>query len=391
VTRGVVILGSTGSIGQQALEVIQAYPDELQVIGLAAGRNLDRLAEQVRIWSPAYVSAPTLEPGQRWQGALVLNVTDLCQVAEAERVLISTVGSAGLAPTLAAIQAHKTVALANKEVLVMAGEPVLAEARRHGATILPVDSEHSALWQCLVGDCVVGTGEAIGPVERLVLTASGGAFRDLAPDQLVHVTRAQALAHPNWVMGPKVTIDSATLMNKGFEVIEAHWLFGVPFERIDVVLHRESIVHGLVEFVDGTFKAALGPPDMRLPVQYALTYPHRRPGRWPRLHLEQVGRLSFAPLPPGRYPCFDLALAAAKAGGTAPAVLAAADDVAVESFLAGRISFADIGTIVDDALQHQPAIAHPTIDDAVAVDLATRRQVLARVGGRAANSQMAER
>jgi 1-deoxy-D-xylulose-5-phosphate reductoisomerase len=372
VSRGVVVLGSTGSIGRQALDVIRSCPDELHLVGLAAGRNLQLLAAQSDEWRPKYVSAPDLNPGSSWHDAEVLPLAEICQVAEAERVLVSTVGSTGLDPTLCAIRAGKTVALANKEVLVMAGALVIAEARRHNTRILPVDSEHNAVWQCLAGECDLGIGEAAGPIDRIILTASGGAFRDLPPDRLATVTREQALAHPNWVMGPKVTVDAATLMNKGFEVIEAHWLFGLPYDRIDVVMHRESIVHALVELVDGSIKATLAPPDMRLPVQHALTFPHRRRGAWPRLRIEEMGRLSFAPMDASRYPCFDLAMWSAKAGGTAPAVLSAADDVAVKAFLDGRIGFTEIDRTVDRALQAHRLISEPTLEDIITVDEQTR-------------------
>jgi 1-deoxy-D-xylulose-5-phosphate reductoisomerase len=261
VSRGVVILGSTGSVGRQALDVIRSCSDDLHVVGLAGGQNLELLAAQVTEWSPEYIFAPALAGESTWNGSKVIPIDDLCQVPGAERILISTVGSSGLYPTLAALRSGKTVALANKEVLVMAGQVVVDLARRCGGRILPVDSEHNAIWQCLAGECTIETGNVIGPIQRLVLTASGGAFRDLPPDLLDGVTREQALAHPTWVMGQKVTIDSATLMNKGFEVIEAHWLFGLPYNQIDVILHRESVVHALVEFVDGSFKASLGPTD----------------------------------------------------------------------------------------------------------------------------------
>lgn len=377
--RGIVILGSTGSIGQQALDVIRANPDELRVVGLAAGQNLDLLARQVREHTPLYVSAPGLDVGSIWNGAQAVSLIDACQVPEAERVLVSTVGSIGLLPTLAAIRSQKTVLLANKEVLVMAGDLVMAEARRAGLPILPVDSEHNAVWQCFAGDCSLGAGAIEGPIRRIVLTASGGAFRDLPADQLSHVTPEQALAHPNWVMGPKVTVDCATLMNKGFEVVEAHWLFGLPYEQIDVVLHRESIVHALVEFVDGSMKAELNHPDMRIPIQHALTYPDRRPSAWPRLRIEQIGQLSFAPLDRRRYPCFDLALSAAAAGGTAPAALSAADDVAVERFLNREITFTQIPELVDRVLQSHRPISHPTIEDVLDVDRQVRRELNSRL------------
>lgn len=373
--RGIVILGSTGSVGRQALEVARAFPDQLHVVGLAAGQRLDLLAEQIETWKPALVSAPSLVPGTTWNGARVVSLDQLASADEADRVLVATVGATGLSPTLAAMRSGKSVALANKEVLVMAGGPVIAEARRHGAEILPVDSEHSALWQCLVGECAISPGTTLGPVERVVITASGGAFRDLAPDTLSQVRPEQALAHPNWVMGPKVTVDSATLMNKGFEVIEAHWLFGIPYERIDVVLHRESVVHALVEFIDGSMKAVLGPPDMRLPLQHALTHPERRAGGWPRLPLEGLGCLNFAPLDRAHYPCFELAMRAAAGGGSLPAVLSAADDVAVEKFLAGELPFTGIAEMVDRALQAHAVVADPSLEEIVEIDAETRRQL----------------
>jgi len=380
VTRSIVIVGSTGSIGKQALEVVRTHPDELKVVGLAAGTRLDILGCQVRDFQPAFVNSPALAAGQRWQGALTTSLDELCQLPDADLVLIATVGAIGLSPTLTAIQAGKLVALANKEVLVMAGERVMAEAKRHGVAILPVDSEHSAVWQCFAGDCTLGGDLAASPIERIILTASGGAFRDRPIDELAAVTSDEALSHPNWVMGPKVTIDSATLMNKGFEVIEAHWLFGLPYDKIDVLLHRESIVHAMVEFYDGSIRAALGPPDMRIPVQHALTYPKRCPAPWPRLKLETIGKLSFSPLDRQRYPCFGLALAAAIAGGTAPTVLSAADDVAVRLFLEGRIGFSDISNVVDRALQaHQP-LGKPNLEDVVEVDRRTREELEVSIG-----------
>jgi 1-deoxy-D-xylulose-5-phosphate reductoisomerase len=379
VARGVVIIGSTGSIGCQALDVIQWCRDDLRLVGLTGGRNLDLLAQQTEKWSPRYVYAPAISDEKTWHGATVLPPTEMCQVSEAERVLVSTVGSSGLLPTLAALGAGKTVALANKEVLVMAGEIVIAAAIESGATIMPVDSEHNAIWQCLVGECTIATGRVTGPIRRIVVTASGGAFRDFPVEELNHVTREQALQHPNWVMGKKVTIDSATLMNKGFEVIEAHWLFGFPYDQIDVLLHRESVVHALVEFVDGSFKGVLGPPDMRLPLQHALTYPDRRVGSWPRLRLEEVGKLTFAPLAPGRYPCFDLAMAAATEGGTMPAVLSAADDEAVKGFLDGRIAFNEIPITVERAMREHRTIAQPGLDEILAADAEARRSVTAYI------------
>ncbi|MBX6770826.1 MAG: 1-deoxy-D-xylulose-5-phosphate reductoisomerase [Chloroflexi bacterium] len=370
---GLVVLGSTGSIGQQALEVVRAHPEQFRVVGLAAGRNLDLLGRQVEEFRPLYVSAPALKEGSIWKESRVRSLVALCEMPEVDRVLVATVGATGLLPTLAAIRAGKVVALANKEVLVMAGALVMREARAVNVPILPVDSEHNALWQCLMGDCDLSPGQTRGPIQRVILTASGGAFRDWPLEKLREVTPAEALAHPTWVMGPKVTIDAATLINKGFEVIEAHWLFGLPYEQIDVVLHRESVVHALVEFTDGSFRAELGPPDMRIPIQHALTYPRRLPGPWRRLQLAELGKLNFAPLDRARYPCFDLALAAARTDGTATAALSAADDVAVQKFIRGEIAFTDIPALIDAALQAHRPIADPSVEEILEVDAQVRR------------------
>ena len=285
---------------------------------------------------------------------------------QAEVVVGAISGIAGLAPVLAAIRAGKRVALANKEPLVAAGGIVMAEARRCGAEIIPVDSEHSALFQCLLG-------HGREDVRRLILTASGGALRDLSLGELKAVTPEQALAHPTWQMGPKVTVDSATLMNKGLEVIEAHWLFGVPVEHIEVVRHDQSIVHSLVEFADGSTIAQLSHPDMRVPIQYALSYPERIPTRWGALELADVGELTFGAVDMERYPCLRLAYAAARRGATAPTALNAADEVAVEAFLAGKIGFTDIPRIIEGALgRHTPSPAD-TLERIAAADSEARK------------------
>ena len=342
--KRVVILGSTGSIGRQALDVVRSHPDRFVVVGLGAGRNRDLLRAQIATFGcPSYSAVDGPLPDT---SATFLPLVDLATV-DADLVLVATVGAAGIAPTLAALRAGRDVALANKEVLVVAGRPVVEAARASGAAILPVDSEHSAIWQCIRGEAKLGAWSPGSPIERLLLTASGGAFRDLPIDDLDTVTPEQALHHPNWVMGAKVTIDSATLLNKGFEVIEAHWLFGLPYDRIDVVLHRESLVHSLVAFADGTMKAQLGPPDMRLPIQYALGYPNRLTSPVERLDLSAVGQLTFARVPADRYPCFRLAIAAASAGESACAVLSGADEAAVSLFLERRIRFTDIPALID--------------------------------------------
>lgn len=370
--RQLVILGSTGSIGQQALDVVRHQPNLLQVVGLAGGRNLDLLRSQVAEFQPRFVSA--VEPVDI-PGACYLPIAELAGLPEADLVLVATVGIAGLAPTLAAIDAGHTVALANKEVLVVAGEIVTARAAARHVALLPVDSEHNALWQCIRGEAPLGEWNAGSPIARLILTASGGAFRDRPLADLESVTPAEALKHPNWVMGAKVTVDSATLLNKGFEVIEARWLFDVPYDRIDVVLQRESVVHSLVEFADGSVKAQLGPPDMRLPIQYALTYPSRVSSPVKRLDLAALGSLHFAALNEERYPCFRLARQAARAGGTYPAVLSGADERAVELFIAGRLSFLDIARRIEAALDQHVAVSRPALEELVAANEWGRRQV----------------
>ncbi len=378
--KRLVILGSTGSIGQQALDVARRLPDEIEVLGLAAGRNTDLLARQIAEHHARYYSAESPIPSDAALGAVRLSLNELAGLPDADLVLVATVGSIGLAPTLAAIHAGTPVALANKEVLVVAGEVVAEEARAEGVPLLPVDSEHNALWQCLEGEAPLGTWSPDSKVARLILTASGGAFRDRPLDTLGAVTPAEALAHPNWQMGPKVTVDSATLLNKGFEVIEACWLFGLPYDRIDVVMHRQSMVHSLVEFVDGSLKAQLGPPDMRLPIQYALTYPQRRPSPVARLDLAALGGLTFGPLDEARYPCFRLARSAAEAGGTYPAALSGADESAVDLFLKGAIGFPDIARLIEQVLAEHRSTTSPGLGDCVAASdwAAIRARELAR-------------
>ena len=354
-TKRLVILGSTGSIGQQTLDVVRSLPDRFQVIGLAAGRNATLLQEQARELHPKYVWCSddrmradverAAGPGARWTP-----LDEQAAHADADLVVVGTVGRAGLGPTLAALRAGKAVALANKEVLVMAGAIVTRAAKAGGAQLLPVDSEHSAIWQCLWGE----EGNAIA---RVLLTASGGAFRDYTPEQLARVTPQEALNHPTWQMGQKITVDSATLINKGFEAIETRWLFDVPLEHVEIVLHRESVIHSLVEFTDGSVKAQLGEPDMRLPIRVALCYPERvaNPANAP-LDLASAGELHFGPVDFRRYPALALALKAGRSGGTYPAALAAADEVAVAHFLDGHLSFAGITELLDDALTaHKPA------------------------------------
>jgi 1-deoxy-D-xylulose-5-phosphate reductoisomerase len=362
------VLGSTGSIGRQTLDVVRSLPGRFNVIALAAGNNVTLLEEQVRDFRPRLVCAGReadylmAKFGAASKATKWTEMEEMAAHPDVDLVVIATVGSAGLGPTLAAIRAGKSVALANKEVLVMAGHIITAEARRSGAELRPVDSEHSAIWQCL-------WGEDRDSVERIVITASGGPFRDTPRDELAKVTAQEALRHPNWQMGQKITVDSATLLNKGLECIEARWLFDVPLERIDVILHRESLVHSLVEFTDGSLKAQLGVPDMRLPIQCALTYPDRLPGtQISRLDLKLAGTLTFARADTKQFPCLGLALEAGRRGGTHPAVLAAADEVAVQHFLAGHIRFTEIAHSIQDALSAHKPLANPSLEDVLHAD-----------------------
>lgn len=370
--KRIAILGSTGSVGRQALDVVAAHPDRFEVVALAASRLSELLEAQIRHWQPA-LAAVAVGPGQPWPdlGASRLlaggdAMTQLAEQVAADLVLVAVPGRLGLCPTLAAIGAGKTVALANKESLVMAGHLVMPAARAHGVTVLPVDSEHNAIWQCLRGE---GAPNApASEVAALILTASGGAFRDLPLTSLRQVTPAQALQHPTWTMGPKITVDSATLMNKGLEVIEASWLFGVPLDRIRVVMHRESVVHSLVEFVDGSLKAQLAVPDMRLPIQYALSYPERWECPIPRLDLAQLGALTFGEVDRQRFRSMYLALDAARAGGTFPSALSGADDEAVRLFMEGVLSFDRIPDVVEAVLAQHRSTPDPPLEAVLEAD-----------------------
>jgi 1-deoxy-D-xylulose-5-phosphate reductoisomerase len=350
--KRIVILGSTGSIGRNALWVAERFPDRFQIVGLGAGKNIELLAEQVRRFRPRVVSVLTAELAGDLRRRLpsgtevLAGLSGYQQVAAlpgSELVLSAMVGAAGLMPTLAALRAGKDVALANKETLVMAGDLVTTEVGRHQVRLLPVDSEHSAIFQALAG-------HRRQDLKRIVLTASGGPFLHASLEELQRVTPPHALAHPNWRMGPKVTIDSATLMNKGLEVIEARWLFDLDLSQVAVAIHPQSIVHSLVEYVDGSVIAQLGIPDMRVPIAYALSYPERLALDLPPLDLLAVQTLTFLEPDRARFPCLGLAFAALKAGGTMPAVLNAANEVAVETFLAGRIPFLAIGGVVEETL-----------------------------------------
>jgi len=372
--KQLAVLGSTGSIGQQTLDIVRALPHRFQIVGLAAGKNLDLLAKQVSEFKPSFVYYQGKRAHLPDGDYELLSMEDIASHPRVDTVVIATSGKSGLFPTLAAVKAGKEVALANKESLVMAGEIITNEAKLNSARILPIDSEHSAIWQCLNGETQ--------SVAQLILTASGGPFYGYSSARLEEVTAKQALKHPSWQMGEKVTIDSATLMNKGLEVIEAHWLFNMPFENIKVLIHPQSIVHSMVEFIDGSIKAQLSYPDMRLPIQYALSYPERLANpQLPRLDWSKINSLTFEQPDFDTFPCLRLAVEAGKKGGTYPTVLCAADEVAVDLFLAQRIKFVDIAKLVEQALEQHRVVAHPILEEIVAADTWARQKVLQLVSG----------
>lgn len=373
-TQRIAILGSTGSIGRQTLDVIAAQPDRFTVVALAAGRNVALLNAQIHRWKPAHVAVAADADVHAVDHSTVVTGEDgLAEIVtdpNVDLVVIATSGKAGFVPTLAAIEAHKEIAIANKEVLVMAGQLVMDAARAHNVELRPIDSEHSALWQCLRGE----DGDAVA---KLILTSSGGPFRTYGTDQLHDLKPAAALKHPTWKMGRRVTIDSATLMNKGFEVIEAHWLFDKAYDQIDVIVHPQSIIHSMVQYVDGSIKAQLSAPDMRLAIQYALNYPERTAQVCNPLDLIATHALTFEQPDTARFPCLRLAREAGVAGGTYPAVLCAADEEAVALYLAERITFSDIPRLVDRALAAHTSVDNPTFEDILAADAWARTQVAA--------------
>lgn len=365
--RGVSIIGATGSIGRQTLEIIAHHPDKLRVVALAAGRDVDALSELAARWQPRLVALADQDAAKACSGKFncpvltgIEGFTEIATHPETDIVVVAVPTAKALLPTLSALKAGKRVALATKEVLVSGGHLVTQQLRQSGE-LLPIDSEHSALFQCL-------QGEDVSKVDKLLLTASGGPFRTKPMDELKRVTVEEALAHPTWRMGAKVTVDSATLMNKGLEIIEARWLFGVPAERIEVVIHPQSIIHSLVEFVDGSVKAQLSLPDMRLPIQYALLYPERHPCPIQRLDLTKIGALTFEPPDEVRFPCLRLAKLAVQVGGTMPAVLNAADEIAVNAFLQRKIGFMDIPAIIEAVMERHRPIAEPDLNTVWEVD-----------------------
>ncbi len=372
--KHIAILGSTGSIGKNALDVVETHREEFKVVALAANRDVDTLEHQVRQFRPrlAALNEPAAATLLR-KRLRDLNSTEILSgaegiqavatIQEAEQVLDGMGGSAGLLPTLSAINAGKDIAFVNKEVMVMCGPIVMDAVRKNGVNLIPIDGEMSAIFQCLEG-----ARDRQADIHRLLLTASGGPFRDMRKEELYTVTPQQALRHPNWDMGAKITIDSATMMNKGLEVIEAKWLFDIELEKIDIVVHRESIIHSMVEWTDGSTLAQLGPTDMRIMIQYALTYPKRLSTPITRLDLREPCTLHFEPVDKEKFPCISLAYTAAEVGGTLPVVLSSADEVVVDAFLNERIGFMDIPAILQCVMDRHDVITDPSLEDVLEVD-----------------------
>lgn len=374
--KNVVLLGSTGSIGTSTLKVVEDLPGQLRLVGLAAGNNVDLLLKQACRHQPAAISisastkAAELQQALNNPGIRVLSgeagLLQLATMPEADIVLIAIVGTAGLQPALAAIRAGKDIAIASKEILVMAGEIVMAEARKHHIRVLAVDSEHSAIFQCL-------DGKPPSSVRRLLLTASGGPFRTTPAHEFAAISVERALKHPSWVMGRKITIDSATLFNKGLEMIEARWLFDIPIDRVSVVVHPQSVIHSMVEFVDGTILAQLSTPDMCLPIQYALTYPDRASSCRVQTDLAKLGSLTFEEPDELRFPALSLARKAGQTGGTLPAVFNAANEVSVEAFLNGQLKFPEIADIVRRTMDQHQVMEHPSLEQILSADTWARQ------------------
>jgi 1-deoxy-D-xylulose-5-phosphate reductoisomerase len=381
VVKKISLLGATGSIGIQTLDIIRGHQEAFQLVAISAGRNIDVVRKIILEFKPEFVSVQekidceTLQtefPGLTI-GFGPSGIEEAAVYNKADILVNAVLGSVGLSPTLKAIQAGKTIAIANKETLVTAGHLVMEAAKKHNVSILPVDSEHSAIFQAL-------QGEQAKNIEQLILTASGGSFRDRKREELRNVTVREALNHPNWSMGAKITIDSATMMNKGLEVIEAHWLFSLPYEKISVVLHKESIIHSMVEFHDTSIIAQLGTPDMRVPIQYALTYPDRLPHlTGNRLSLAQIGKLHFREMDFDRFRCLKFAYDAGRAGGTMPTVLNAANEAAVAAFLEGKITFLQIEDLIERELTKHKIITNPDLETIQEIDEQTRKSVLSLI------------
>lgn len=380
--KRIVLLGSTGSIGDNTLDIVDRFPDQFSIAGLVARQSDEKLEEQIRLFRPKFVALADPDAAKRLRTRVddptvqILDgpngVTEVATHPESDLVISAIVGGAGLVPTLAAIRAGRRVALANKEPMVMAGQLMQEEARRRGIPIFPVDSEHSAIFQSLVG-------HRREDVRRIILTASGGPFWECSKDFMDEATPELALKHPNWKMGAKITIDSATLMNKGLEVIEARWLFDCPPDQLEILIHRESIIHSLVEYRDGSVMAQLGLPDMRTPISYAMNYPHRVPLDSTGLDLWKFGQLTFAQPDPVRFPCLRLAYEALERGGTCPAILNAANEVAVEAFLNHGLPFRDIANVIEHTLQCVDVHPLTSLEDALDADRSAREKASDRI------------
>ncbi len=372
--KNIVLLGTTGSIGVSTQKVAEDLPDLVRIVGMASRESVDGMEAAIRQFKPLKVAMSNPAKARELEARVMMPVgsgerglVELATMPEADIVLIAIVGTTGLEPALAAIRAGKDIAVASKEILVMAGELVMSEARAHGVNVLPVDSEHSAIFQCL-------EGRQPAEVKRLILTASGGPFRQTPREQFAHITVEQALKHPSWSMGPKITIDSATLFNKGLEMIEARWLFDIEVDRVDVVVHPQSVVHSMVEFLDGSILAQLSVPDMRYPIQYALTWPRRVPNSMPPTDFAKIGQLTFEEPDPVKFPSLRLAREAGRVGGTMPAVFNAANEVAVARFVEGQIGFLQIFETVERVMTAHRPVAHAPLDAILAADLWARKE-----------------
>ena len=376
----ITILGSTGSIGTQTLQVIDQFPDRFKIVGLSTKSNINLLQRQIEKYRPEAVAVFDKEKAlelikniksSSGQKTVVLageeGLMELAALPDAELVVVALVGFSGLKPTLTALKKGKKIALANKEALVVGGELIMSEARSRKIIIRPIDSEHSAIFQCI-------NNAAENELNKIILTASGGPFRGWLKEKLINVTPAQALKHPNWNMGAKITIDSATLMNKGFEVIEAHWLFNLDYKKIDVVIHPESIIHSMVEFIDGSVLAQIGIPDMLLPIQYALSYPERWGNEFPRLNWQEKQQINFSPPDLNLFPCLGYAYKAGEVGGTLPAVMNAANEVAVEKFLKNELSFLNIPVLIEEIMNRHVVTFNPSLEELIAVDRWARKE-----------------
>ena len=369
--RNLAIIGSTGSVGTQTLDVVRAFPDELKVVALVAGTNFEVLQDQIIEFKPKWINSNCTDTQKLklyLHGCFEKPIEEIAALPSVDLIVTATSGDIALVPTLIAIKNKKNIALANKESIVIAGKELVSKAKENKVDIFPLDSEPNAIWQCLKGEEKA--------ISKLIITASGGALRDFPLEKLSSVTPKQALNHPTWKMGDKITVDSATLMNKAFEVIEAHYLFDMPWEDIEVVLHPQSLIHSMVEFVDGTIKAEISQPDMRMPIQYSLLYPSRKfNAQVSRVDLIDIGKLSFEKLDLSRYPCFVLGLEYGKKGKTWPAVLSGADDKAVELFLSGKLKYTEIATVIRDATKMHIPVPNPDVYQALEASNWAKKQV----------------